>query len=134
MIGFFYMLIILGIPIFYCMLLDNLRDKLPDGHSVVSVLMGFLIVRTIIALPIYMLVPAISESSYELFKTCLLLLIEFFIYGIIIICLYIASYICMKKEKKFIISRIIITVISIVLICFLGEFYSKSVKDLMLST
>lgn len=128
MIGFFYMLIILGIPIFYCMLLDNLRDKLPDGHSVVSILMGFLIVRTIIALPIYMLVPAISESSYELFKTCLLLLIEFFIYGIIIICLYIASYICMKKEKKFIISRIIITVISIVLICFLGGILFKERK------
>lgn len=125
MIGFLYMLIILGIPIFYCILLGNLRDKLPDGHIVISVLMGFLIVRTIIALPMYMIVPVISESSYELFKTCLLLLIEFYIYGIIIACLYIASYICMKKEKKFIISRIIITVISIVLICFLGGILFK---------
>ena len=114
------MLMILGIPIFYCILLYKLLKRIPKGRSIVSVFMGILIFRTILSLPIYIIVPAIMDSSYEFFQTCLLVLTQFYIYGIVIIGLYVAYYIFMKKEKKFIISIITVTIISTVLICFLG--------------
>lgn len=118
---FLYLLMILGIPIFYCILLYRLRKKILKGRRIVSILMGILIFHTILSSPMYIIfVPVITDSSYELFKTCLLVLTKFYIYGIIIIVLYIAYYIFMKKEKIFIFSIITITVISTVLIYFLG--------------
>ncbi len=126
MTWFLYMLMILGIPIFYYILLYRLRKKIPKGHSIVSIVMGILVFHTILSLPMYTIfVPVITDSSYELFQTCLLALTKLYIYGIIIIGLYIAYYIFINKERKFIISIITITVISTVLICFLGGFLFK---------
>lgn len=87
--------------------------------------MGILIFHTIISLPMYMIVPAILDSSYEFFQTCLQVLTKFYVYGIIIIGLYIAYYILMKKEKKFIVCVITTTVIFAVLIYWLGGFLFK---------
>lgn len=125
MIWYLYMLMILGIPILYCILLNRLRKRIPKGCIIISILMGIFIFRTIVSLPIYILAPAISDSSYELFKTCLLALIQFYIYGIIIIGLYITYYILMKKERKFIIFIIITTVTLTILTCFLGTILFK---------
>ena len=48
MTWFLYMLMILGIPIFYYILLYRLRKKIPKGHSIVSIVMGILVFHTIL--------------------------------------------------------------------------------------
>lgn len=124
-----YLLMILGIPILYCILLYRLQIKIPKGRSIVLVFMGILIFHTILSLPMYLIfVPVITDNSYELFQTCLLLLTQFYIYGIIIIGLYVAYFIFIKKEKKLIISIIIITIIFTVLLCFLSRLLFKERK------
>ncbi len=120
-----YMFFVIGIPIIFCILLYRLRKRIPHGHIIMPIIIGIIALRTAILSLMYMIVPVISDSSYELFKSCLILLIQYYFYAIVTMCFYIASYIFMKKDKKFIISTIIITIIVAVLIYFLGGIMFK---------
>jgi len=79
-----YMLMIVVIPIIYCILLFRLRKRIPWGHIIIPILMGIFIFRTIKSLPLYILVPVVLDTSYESFKLCSLILMSF-------ITIYIAS-------------------------------------------
>lgn len=120
-----YMFFVIGIPIIFCILLYRLRKRIPYGHIIMPIIIGIIALRTVILSLMYMVVPIISDSSYELFRSCLILLIQYYFYAIVTMCFYIASYIFMKKDKKFIISTIIITIIVAVLIYFLGGIMFK---------
>ena len=120
-----YMFFVTGIPIIFCILLYRLLKRIPYGHIIMPIIIGIIAVRTVILSLMYMVVPVISDSSYELFKSCLVLLIQYYYYAIVTMCFYIASYIIMKKDKKIIISTIIITIIVAVLIYFLGGIMFK---------
>lgn len=120
-----YIFFVVGIPIIFCLLLYRLRKRIPYGHIIMPIIIGIIALRSVILSLMYMLIPVISDTSYELFKSCLVLLIQYFYYAILTVCFYIASYIIMGKDKKFIISTIIITVIIVVLIYFLGGIMFK---------
>lgn len=128
MIWLFYMLIIIGIPILFCILVYRLGKRIVYGHIIVPFIIGIIIFSTVVFLPVYLFTPIISDSSYEVFQTCLLALMQFYVYGIITMCLYIVSCIFMKKEKNFIFFTIIITVIGAILIYFIGEAIFKERK------
>lgn len=125
MILLLYMLMIIGVPIIFCILLYKLRKKIPWGSIIIPILMGIIIFRTVIFSPIYIIGPFVTDSNYEFLQSFLLILKQFSIYGIIIIFLYIVSCIFMKKEIKFIISITAFTVIFTVLIYLLGGFIFK---------
>ena len=124
-ISLLYIFFVIGIPIIFCILLYRLRKIIPYGHIIMPIIIGIIALKTVILSPMYMLVPVISDTSYELFRSCLVLLIQYYYYAIVTMCFYIASYIFMKKDKKFIISIIIITVVVAVLIYLLGGFMFK---------
>ena len=120
-----YMLIIIGIPILFCILVYRLRNRIPFGHFIVPIILGIIIFSTVVLLPVYVFGPVVSDSSYEVFQTFLLALMQFYVYSIITMCLYIVSFIYMKKEKRFIIFTILITITVAVLVYFVGGFIFK---------
>ena len=120
-----YIFFVVGVPIIFCILLYRLRKIIPYGKIIMPIIMGLIILRTAFFSVIYMFVPVISDSSYELFKSCLYLLMLYFYYAIITVCFYIASFIIMKKSKKFIISAIIISVIVMIFMYFAGGILFK---------
>ena len=97
-ISLLYIFFVIGIPIIFCILLYRLRKIIPYGHIIMPIIIGIIALRTVILSPMYMLVPVISDTSYELFRSCLVLLIQYYYYAIVTMCFYIASYIFMKED------------------------------------
>ena len=121
-----YMLIVIGIPAIFCIWIYSLRKSLKGGKIIANSLIGIIIGCTAITIPIQMLGSVIADTSYEFFNLCItMLLYEIYYYTIIIMCLYIAIYIGMRKNKKFIILMIIVAIIIALLMCFLGDFLFK---------
>lgn len=121
-----YMLIVIGIPAIFCIWIYSLRKSLKGGKIIATSLIGIIIVCTAITIPMQMIGGVISDTSYEFFNTCItLLLYQIYYYTIIIMCLYIAIYIGMRKDKKFIIFMIIAAIIIAISMYFLGNFLFK---------
>lgn len=120
-----YMLMTIAIPIIFCILVYRLRRRLPIARFIVPAIIVITLIRTFRLLPMYMIVPAILESSYDLFLCFLLIFGQAYNYGITIMILYIVSYIYTKENVKFIVSRIIIGVLVFALIFFVGNFLFK---------
>lgn len=120
------MLIVIGIPAIFCIWIYSLRKSLKGGKIISTSLIGIIIGCTAITIPMQMIGGVISDTSYEFFNTCItLLLYQIYYYTIIIMCLYIAIYIGMRKDKKFIIIMIITAIIIALLLYFLGDFLFK---------
>ena len=121
-----YILIVIGIPAIFCIWIYSLRKSLKGGKIIATSLIGIIIVCTAITIPMQMIGGVISDTSYEFFNTCItLLLYQIYYYTIIIMCLYIAIYIGMRKDKKFIIFMIIVAIIIAISMYFLGNFLFK---------
>ena len=100
----FYLLMLIGVPLIFCLLIYRLKEKMPNGNIVIPIVMGVIAFQTILPLPFYTVMPIFLDSSYELFKTFLLIIAQYYIYGIITIGVYVIYYILTKRSKKFIIS------------------------------
>ena len=122
---FFYLFMLIGVPLIFCLLLYRLKNKMPNGNIIIPIVVGVIAFQTIISLPIYMIAPVISDSSYELFKTFLLVILQYYIYGIITIGIYVIYYILTKRSKKFIISIIVFTLIITIVLCVVSNILFK---------
>ena len=121
-----YVLIVLAIPSIFCIWIYNLRKSLKDGKMIAYSLIGIIAGCSLITIPLQMMGVVVSDTSYEFFNTCIrLLLYQIYYYSIIIMCLYIAIYIGMRKSKRFIILMIVLAIIIVLLIAFLGNFLFK---------
>lgn len=121
-----YVLIVLAIPSIFCIWIYNLRKNLKDGKMIAYSLIGIIAGCSLITIPLQMMGAVVSDTSYEFFNTCIrLLLYQIYYYSIIIMCLYIAIYIGMRKSKRFIILMIVLAIIIVLLIAFLGNFLFK---------
>lgn len=121
----FYFLMLIGVPLIFCLLIYRLKNKMPNGNIIIPIVVGVIAFQTIISLPIYMIAPVISDSSYELFKTFLLVILQYYIYGIITIGVYVIYYILTKRSKKFIISIIVFTLIITIVLCVVSNILFK---------
>ena len=121
-----YVLIVLAIPSIFCIWIYNLRKNLKGGKIIAYSLIGIIAGCSLITIPLQMMGVVVSDTSYEFFNTCIrLLLYQIYYYSIIIMCLYIAIYIGMRKSKRFIILMIVLAIIIVLLIAFLGNFLFK---------
>ena len=121
----FYLLMLIGVPLIFCLLIYRLKEKMPNGNIVIPIVMGVIAFQTILPLPFYTVMPIFLDSSYELFKTFLLIIAQYYIYGIITIGVYVIYYILTKRSKKFIISIIAFTLIITILLCVIGRILFK---------
>lgn len=121
-----YMLIVIVIPAIFCIWIYSLRKNLKGGKIIANSLIGIIVGCTAITIPMQMIGSIIADTSYEFFNLCItMLLYEIYYYTIIIMCLYIAIYIGMRKNKKFIILMIITAIIIAILMLFIGNFLFK---------
>ena len=121
----FYLLMLIGVPLIFCLLIYRLKGKMPNGNIVIPIVMGVIAFQTILPLPFYVVMPIFLDSSYELFRTFLLIIVQYYIYGIITIGVYVIYYILTKRSKKFIISIIAFTLIITILLCVIGRILFK---------
>ena len=120
------MLIVVAIPAIFCIWIYNLRKSLKGGKIIAYSLIGIISSCSTLTIPVQMMGVVVSDTSYEFFNTCIrLLLYQIYYYSIIIMCLYIAIYMGMRKSKKFIILMIVLAIIIVLLIAFLGNFLFK---------
>lgn len=121
----FYLLLLIGVPLIFCLLIYRLKGKMPNGNIVIPIVMGVIAFQTILPLPFYVVMPIFLDSSYELYRTFLLIIVQYYIYGIITIGIYVIYYILTKKSKKLIISIIVFTLIITILLCVIGRILFK---------
>ena len=96
----FYLLMLIGVPLIFCLLIYRLKEKMPNGNIVIPIVMGVIAFQTILPLPFYVVMPIFLDSSYELFRTFLLIIVQYYIYGIITIGIYVIYYILTKRLFK----------------------------------
>ena len=121
-----YMLIVIVMPAIFCIWIYSLRKNLKGGKIIANSLIGIIVGCTATTIPMQIIGSITADTSYEFFNLCItMLLYEIYYYTIIIMCLYIAIYIGMRKNKKFIILMIITAIIIAILMLFLGNFLFK---------
>ena len=113
---FLYLAMIVVTPIVFCILIYRLKNRMPHGKVLIPIIMAIFILHTIIWFPLYMIAPVVADTYYELFTTFFMILKQFYIIGLIIVGLYVVSYIYMKKDVKFIIRVVIITILITLLV------------------
>ena len=49
----FYLLMLIGVPLIFCLLIYRLKEKMPNGNIVIPIVMGVIAFQTILPLPFY---------------------------------------------------------------------------------